>query len=579
MLETLGEAACRTMLLAAAVQFGLWVLRIRRAQLLLVTWTVVLAASLTMPALQWATPLRFPIVPDLPTTRMISVADLQPKAVATLAGPVSTVDVSRPFAIGSWMETAYLVVAGIMLLRLVVGLVLSLRLLSKAVPIRLKSAPNTRVRISPAVSAPVTVGNVILLPPDAVDWHPAMHEATIAHECAHVARWDFALLVMSRFNRALFWFSPVSWLLHRRLAVLAELASDDHAMRVTGDRTGYAEVLLEMGRRSGPLLRGLAMARPQTLQYRIERVLSDRLGPSPVSLLQRSMVVLGAAIVSMAAAGPDFNPGAPPSSIAGGRLRSALARSDEFASVPVHTVNAPPQVPVEDFSRPASRSVAPLPRSSVAALQQPSGVPVAPRPVLRPMVGNTLRLPPARVEQSRSRAIDTQGSVAAHRYVEAMSPPEVSSGSIGDADHSNIIGGAGEVRHAAASQRVDHPAAGEPALLKVIDQQTCEGVYLPSGASGGSGWGPLNMFRAKFFREADGMPWLKLYLNTRDPVNLPVTMTGKGVEFTAAYNTAFTMLPQGTNHLTGTTQRPYGTIDLTCRDLGAHADAAAKAPV
>ncbi len=61
------------------------------------------------------------------------------------------------------------------------------------------------------------------------------------------------------------------------------------------------------------------------------------------------------------------------------------------------------------------------------------------------------------------------------------------------------------------------------------------------------------------------MPWLKLYLGMRDPVDLPVTVTGKEVEFTAAYDTSFKMLPQGLNHLTGTTERPSGTIDFACR--------------
>ena len=252
-----------------------------------------------------------------------------------------------------------------MLLRLIVGLTLSARLLSKAAPTNLNSAPDSSVRISQAVAAPVTVGNVILLPPDVVDWPPAMRRAAIAHECAHVARRDFALLVLSQLNRALFWFSPVSWLLHRRLAELAELASDDHAMRVTGDRTGYAEVLLEMGRRSGPLLRGLAMARASTLQYRIERILSDGAETSPVSLLQRSMVVVGAMVVSIVVASPDFNPGRPGGAAIRGPLQSPLAISDSFASGPVRRVIVLPRpspLPsrVEDDSRHVLRNAVPL---------------------------------------------------------------------------------------------------------------------------------------------------------------------------------------------------------------------------
>ncbi len=571
MLGVLGEAALRTVLLAATVQLVVWVLRIRRAQLLLITWTVVLAASLAMPALQWATPLRLPIGLGHPAAWLISQSDLQQQAIPAVSSrPISAVNVQGLPAIASWLEAAYLLVSTIMVLRLVVGVALSLHLLSKASPTHLTSEPGAHIRISRAVAAPVTVGNVILLPPDVVDWPPAMCQAAIAHECAHVARGDFALLVLSQLNRALFWFSPVSWLLHRRLAALAELASDDHAMMVTGDRTGYAEVLLEMGRRSGPLLRGLAMARASTLQYRIERVLADSAEIFPVSGFQRSMIVVGAALVSVAAASPDLNPGAPSSAVARDRLRPALAFSDDTSPVPARTVTAvarpsPVAAPIEDPA-PSAPATTLLPQETRVVSQQASGVQLAARPVSRPVV-STVR-PPARSVQVRSRPNDTQGDVVAWRTVLAPHSSRGLPGFIEDAHHSNTPGSTGEVRYGIASQREGQSPLVEPSPLKVFDQQTCDGVYLPGsigGAQSGNGWAALNVMKAKFFRQANGMPWLKLYLGMRDPVDLPVTVTGKEVEFTAAYNTSFKMLPQGLNHLTGTTERPSGTIDFACR--------------
>ena len=172
-----------------------------------------------------------------------------------------------------WLEIGYYLVAGFFLLRLSLGLALSLRLLARAVPVCPAWAGDTSIRISRDIAAPVTVAHVILLPWDAVNWPAGMRTAVLAHERAHLARWDFAMLVASQVNRAVFWFSPLSWWLHRRLATLAELASDDQAMATTGDRLGYATILLEMGRRSGASLRGVAMARPSTLRYRIERIL------------------------------------------------------------------------------------------------------------------------------------------------------------------------------------------------------------------------------------------------------------------------------------------------------------------
>jgi hypothetical protein len=353
-----------------------------------------------------------------------------------------------------------------------------------------------------------------------------------------------------------------------RLAALAELASDDHAMRVTGDRTAYAEVLLEMGRRSGPLLRGLAMARASTLHYRIERVLSDSLGVPPVNGLQRSVLVVGAAIISFVAAIPDFDLGASSPSIAIGRIRPALALTDGLVSNPVPVVGAlspPPQI--KDPARPVSG-----PLTARAAAQQSPGVQLAARSMAQSTASIAHPLPPARAPQMRNRASDAPSNEAARARIATVSLPRRTAGAVDEANHSSTADVAGGVRHASSSSREARPPINEPSLLEAIDQQSCDGVYLPGavgGAGSGNGWGYLNILRARFFREADGRPWLKIYFGTRDPLNLPVEVTGK-VEFTAGNNTSFKMLAQGANHLTGITQRPEGTIDLTCGEAGVH---------
>lgn len=325
MLEILGQAALRTLLLAAIVRLGLWLLRIRRPQLRLMAWTVVLMAALAMPALQWATPLRLPVLPNFSNAALIRAANPQRHASVSQAYRAAPADeATTPTTITPWLEALYLLVSAILLLRLTVGIALSLRLVCRAAQVRLDWAADTHVRISRDVAAPVTVANVVLLPADVVDWPLAMREAVMAHERAHIARWDFATLLASQVNQAVFWFSPLSWWLHRRLAALAELASDDQAMEVTGDRPGYAEVLLEMGRRSGPLLRGLAMARPATLIHRIERILSDRVKTNPVSPIQQVILAVGAASLSIVAASSRPN-SAPP---------LELARSAEHGQLP-----------------------------------------------------------------------------------------------------------------------------------------------------------------------------------------------------------------------------------------------------
>ena len=72
-------------------------------------------------------------------------------------------------------------------------------------------------------------------------------EAVLSHECAHLARQDWPVLLVSRTVRALFWFNPLVWWLDRQLEQSLEEAADDRA--VAGlKRTDYAQALLNAAR-------------------------------------------------------------------------------------------------------------------------------------------------------------------------------------------------------------------------------------------------------------------------------------------------------------------------------------------
>ena len=142
---------------------------------------------------------------------------------------------------------------------------------------------------------------------------------------------------------------------------------------------------------------------------------------------------------------------------------------------------------------------------------QPPAVQVIVRPVSRLVVSNGHPSTSAHPAAIRDRATDSSGSRRGRPAIEATSRDT-------------------EVIDKPVPQREPHTSVGEPSLLKVIDQQTCDGAYLPGPVGGPlspNRW--LNMVRAKFFREADGTRWLKFYLNGSDPVNLPVTVTDKEV--------------------------------------------------
>jgi hypothetical protein len=121
----------------------------------------------------------------------------------------------------------------------------------------------------------VTFGSTILLPTDYASWDQVKRRAVMAHECAHVARGDFYVLLLAAINRAIFWFNPLAWWLHGQIANLAEERSDAAAIQDIEDRPRYAEVLMDFSGKADRAASALPMARSKTVRRRVERILSE----------------------------------------------------------------------------------------------------------------------------------------------------------------------------------------------------------------------------------------------------------------------------------------------------------------
>ena len=315
------EAATRAVFLAAIVGAGLHLLRASNPHTQLTAWRGVLAAALAMPVLMsvmiWEI-LPGPVMAP-PTLTMGDTAIASKDLGFGVAGALlycgraicDAADVLfEGAAVGTkaatfdWHQVLlplYCAVAGVLLTRLAVGLVLTLRLRAKAVPLRTDWTAGRDVRVSETLPAPVTVGATILLPADYASWSFEKRAAVIAHESAHAARGDYHVQLLAGVHRALFWFSPLAWWLHDKLADLAELASDAEAATVREQRSSYAAILLDFAAR--PRLPGIAavgMARRETVDRRIDRILGAAL--LPVRLPRRATWSITAAVALLAAA-------------------------------------------------------------------------------------------------------------------------------------------------------------------------------------------------------------------------------------------------------------------------------------
>jgi RND family efflux transporter MFP subunit len=284
-IQFLVEWALRSSILILSGALLLLMFRVKDPSIRLAAWTVMLFSSLAIPALTAALP-KVPLimlrVAARPAETPVVLHEATRAPVPTASGrdnraTTNAAGDSRHFNWAGAALVMYILVALALLLRLCVGLAMSLRLrrCSRATD---QATEGIEIRESDSVAAPVTLGIVhpaIMLPADWRQWDAAKLDAVLAHERSHIRRHDPAVQLLSAIHRALLWHSPLSWFLHKRIVRAAEEASDDAAVAVMRDRALYAEVLLgfiQRGvRRAGWL--GVPMARYGRADKRIHRIL------------------------------------------------------------------------------------------------------------------------------------------------------------------------------------------------------------------------------------------------------------------------------------------------------------------
>jgi beta-lactamase regulating signal transducer with metallopeptidase domain len=316
------DSAARSLLLAAVVAAGLALSRTRNVVAQKAAWTLVLAAALLMPALApWAGRIPgLPRVAAIPVPRGSWLANSATDAgqggselkqsPASARVYVSHKDAAIPAAegaslgrfpapaIGSGVTAAqsvapiekparslqiadvllllYLSVCAALVVRLGMGIAAAIRLWNTAEPVSHPAIPRgMRVRASDGLASPVTVGSGIVLPANFADWDEEKLQIVLAHEASHVQQGDFYLQLCAALYTALVWFSPLGWLLKRKLSDLSETISDRAAVDRAASHATYAQVLLEFAALPRPIATGVAMANHRHVISRIERLLNE----------------------------------------------------------------------------------------------------------------------------------------------------------------------------------------------------------------------------------------------------------------------------------------------------------------
>jgi len=209
-----------------------------------------------------------------PVVATAPVSGEVPTDAATSNPPISapnferaSEDVSRtapPWLLYLWATGAVL-----MLLRMIVGLRgvralvrasrptedLALAAIFEELRAALGVTARVALRISTQVAAPVAVGLLwptVVLPASLLSGIPTAHvRALLAHELAHIRRYDYLVNFLQLLAEAAFYFNPALWWISRQIRIEREACCDALAARHAGSAIDYAVALVAVARQVG----------------------------------------------------------------------------------------------------------------------------------------------------------------------------------------------------------------------------------------------------------------------------------------------------------------------------------------
>lgn len=147
---------------------------------------------------------------------------------------------------------------------------------------------------------------MIILPADGCEaLDDSELESLLCHECAHVARRDNLLGVAEAIACSLFWFNPLVWLAHRRIAAAREAACDERVADAALPAGTYVGALAKICRSLiAPRVPAVSCMASAHLKERIQHLMSyDTLRKSAFSHRFTAAASLAAVLLTVAAAG------------------------------------------------------------------------------------------------------------------------------------------------------------------------------------------------------------------------------------------------------------------------------------
>jgi len=217
-----------------------------------------------------------------------------------------------------WMTSIWLFGVMVLSARLAGGLILVGRMRTGDVsplPVALenrlmmlaeKSGINRILQVlqSGKVKVPTVIGvfrPVILIPAGIISLIPLEElESIIAHEIAHIRRFDFLINILQSLLEALFFYHPVVWILSAGVRQEREKCCDDFAVDVCGKLSIYAKALVELSEiQAGQNLPSVALTgNKNRIIHRVERLINPKKMKTNASeKIIAGILILGSAII------------------------------------------------------------------------------------------------------------------------------------------------------------------------------------------------------------------------------------------------------------------------------------------
>ncbi len=169
-----------------------------------------------------------------------------------------------------------------------------------------------RAGLSREITSPLVIGwirPVLLLPASLLTgMDPMGVEALLAHEVAHLRRYDVLFNWMQCAVEVLLFYHPAVWWLSRRTRLERECACDDAAVAYCGDPLRYAETLNLLDDLQTLDLIPAQAAHGANLMYRITRLLTPKVTAPRLPLVIPTLAFLCAGALALSARTPHSAP-------------------------------------------------------------------------------------------------------------------------------------------------------------------------------------------------------------------------------------------------------------------------------